>query len=58
MDKKRIIMIIILLDIVSCEIDKLITESEDGKNFDFCLNCFLDCVDEVSDKLKELVMDE
>ena len=55
MDKKRIIMIIILLDLVSCEIDKLITESEDGKNFDFCLNCFIDCIDEVSCKLKELV---
>ena len=58
MDKKRIIMIIILLDLVSCEIDKLLTESEDGKNFDFCLNCFIDCIDEVSYKLKELVMDE
>ena len=51
-------MIIILLDLVSCEIDKLLTESEDGKNFDFCLNCFIDCIDEVSYKLKELVMDE
>ena len=58
MDKKRIIMIIILLDIVSCEIDKLITESEDGKNFDFCLNCFLECLDEVSCKLKEQAADE
>ena len=58
MDKKRIIMIIILLDLVSCEIDELITESKDGKNFDFCLNCFLDCVDEVSGKLKGLVTDE
>lgn len=58
MDKKRIIMIIILLDLVSCEIDKLLTESEDGKNFDFCLNCFMDCIDEVSFKLKELVTDE
>ena len=58
MDKKRIIMIIILLDLVSCEIDKLITESEEGKNFDFCLNCFIDCIDEVSGKLKELVIDE
>ena len=58
MDKKRIIMIIILLDLVSCEIEKLLTQSKDGKNFDFCLNCFLDCIDEVSCKLKELVMDE
>lgn len=58
MDKKRIIMIIILLDLVSCEIEKLLAESEDGKNFDFCLNCFMDCVDEVSCKLKELVADE
>ena len=58
MDKKRIIMIIILLDLVSCEIEKLLTESQDGKNFDFCLNCFIDCADEVSYKLKELVIDE
>ena len=58
MDKKRIIIIIILLDLVSCEIDKLLTESEDDKNFGFCLNCFIDCVDEVSCKLKELVYDE
>ena len=58
MDKKRIIMIIILLDLVSCVIDKLLNESNDGKNFNFCLNCFMDCVDEVSCKLKELVMDK
>ena len=50
-------MIIILLDLISCEIDKLLSESEDDKNFDFCLNCFIDCIDEVSDKLKELVID-
>lgn len=58
MDKKRIIMIIILLDLVSCEIEKLLTESQDGKNFDFCLNCFIDCIDEASGKLKELVTEE
>lgn len=51
-------MIIILLDLVSCEIDKLLNESEEGENFDFCLNCFLECIDEVSYKLKELVTDE
>ena len=58
MGKKRIIMIIILLDLVSWEIDKLLDEREDGKNLGFCFNCFLECVDEVSGKLKELVTDE
>ena len=58
MDKKRIIMIIILLDLVSCEIEKLLSESEDGKKFDFCLSCFMNCIDEVGGKLKELVTDE
>lgn len=58
MDRKRIIIIITMLDLVSCEIDKLLSESEDGKNLGLCLNCFLDCVDELSCKLKELVTDE
>ena len=58
MDKKRIIMIIILLDLVSCEIEKLLGESGDGENLGFCLNCFIDCIDEVSGKLKKLITDE